>query len=567
MKNFSIKKYSIIAGAILIVTIILLVIFSGDSIKVSAIPFGLPAKTKIPIGEKAKFPQAPVAAEIDLQRANDLRMAGAFAAAQDYYETILLKYPNLPVALFGAAYSIIAQDSISAEKIAKAKNLIESLAQQMPGSVWVKLLLTFSREHEGNLIYALDMASELASASPAFSEARLRYAELLLKTEQPSNAANEARAAISISGGLDARAYANLAFALHKMGNIEECSELVNYALPRFPSQTGLLLLHGYLNEYSRNFDVALSDYKKILVLKPNDANASNAIATLGEKIPPQMDAATTYKGGISLKDYAKEAAKTILPLIDEYPENLPLREAMGKIYLKARLMKEARAQFSEIYSQDFEYPNIKKLLEEASEEQYRPISLAPTLYGKALTDSLAKTFDALRKSEKLDNDYLGHYLVHYGATLKEFFSKYSITKFKKMDDKTFVERYNLESFIYENTIFFDSRKTFYAVRSVITNTEAPGSYSYIQDLFGHFLKKEIEVLGEGVSVENRECYGDKWNGAIWTSRDNLEILMHNNGKPRTVYILRLHAKRFPDTGNLCSYVSMALDKSRALKL
>jgi len=557
------KKYLIIAIAVLIVTTILIVVFSGGSIKVSAIPFGLPAKTKIPIGEEAKFPKAPAAAEIDLQRANDLRMAGAFESAQDYYETILLKYPNLPIALFGAAYSIIAQDSISSEKIAKAKNLIESLAQQMPGSVWVKLLLTFSREHEGNLIYALDMASELAYASPAFSEARLRYAELLLKIEQPAKAANEAKAAISISGGLDARAYANLALALHKMGNIEECTELVNYALPRFPSQTGLLLLHGYLNEYSRNFDVALSDYKKILVLKPNDINALNAIATLGEKIPPQIEVATTYQVGISLKDHAKEAAKTILPLINEYPENLPLREAMGRIYLKARLMREARAQFSEIYAQDFEYPNIKRLLEEASEEQYKPISLAPTLYGKALTDSLAKTFDALRKSEKLDNDYLGHYLVHYGSTLKEFFSKYSITKFKKIDDKTFVEKYNVESFMYENAVFFDSKKTFYAVRSTITDTDV----NYIQDIFGHFLKKETEILGEGVSVENRECYGNKWDGAIWTSRDNLEILMHNSGKPRTVYILRLHAKRFPDTGNLCTYVSMALDKSKALRL
>ena len=560
------KKYLIIAIAILVVTVILLVAFSGGSIKVSAVPFGLPAKTKISIGEKAKFSQIPAAAEIDLQRANDLRMAGAYVAAQDYYETILLKYPNLPVALFGAAYSIIAQDSISAEKIAKAKSLIESLAKQMPGSVWVKLLLTFSREHEGNLIYALDLASELAYDSPAFSEARLRYSELLLKTEQPSRAASEARAAISISKGLDARAYANLALALHKMGNIEECSELVSYALPRFPSQTGLLLLHGYLNEYSRNFEVALSDYRKILVLKSGDINAMNAIATLGEKIPPQADVSSTYQVGVSLKDQAREAAKVILPLIDEYPENLPLREALGKIYLKARLMKEARAQFSEIYSQDFEYPNIKRLIEESSEEQYRYVSLSPTLYGKALTDSFAKTFASLRKNEKFDNDYLGHYLVHYGSTLKEFFSKYSITRFKKIDDRTFVERYNIESFIYENTVFFVSKKTFSAVRSVITDTVEFGSFNYIQDIFGHFLKKETETLGEGANVESRECYGDKWNGAIWTSRDNLEILMQSNQKPRIIFILRLHAKRFSDTGNLCTYVGMVLDRSRVLR-
>jgi hypothetical protein len=559
------KKYLIIAGAILIVTAILLIVFSSGSIKVSAIPFGLPAKTKISVGEKAKFPQAPAAAEIDLQRANDLRMAGALAAAQDYYETILLKYPNLPIALFGAAYSIIAQDSISTEKITKTKSLIENLAQQMPGSVWVRLLLTFSRELEVNLNYALDMAAELAYDSPAFSEARLRYAQLLLKTEQPSKAANEARAAISISAGLDARAYAILAFALHKMGNIEECSELVNYALPRFPSQTGLLLLHGYLNEYFRNFDVALSDYKKILVLKPGDANAINAIATLGEKIPPKAEA-TISQGGMSLKDQAREAAKIILPLIEEYPENLPLREALGKIYLKARLMREAHAQFSEIYAQDFEYPNIKKLLTESSEEQYKPISLPPTLYGKALTDSLAKTFATLRKNEKLDYDYLGHYLVHYGSTLKEFFSKYSITRFKKADDRTFIERYNIESFIYENAILFDSKKTFYAVRSVITDTAEAGSFNYIQDLFGHFLKKENEILGEGASVESRECYGEKWDGAVWTSRDNLEILMHGTRRPRTIFIMRLHAKRFPDTGYLCSYVAMALDRSRVLR-
>ena len=559
------KTYIIIAIAIFMVTTTWFVV-SRNSIKVAAIPFGLPAKTKISIGEKTKFPKSPASAETDLQRANDLRIAGAFAAAQDYYETILLKYPNLPVALFGAAYSIIAQDSVSAEKIAKTKNLIENLAQQMPGSVWVKLLLTFSREHEGNLNYALDMAAELASMSPAFSEARLRYAELLLKSEQPSKAANEARAAISISAGLDARAYANLAFALHRMGNIDECYELVKYALPRFPSQTKLLLLHGYLSEYSKDFDNALNDYRKILVLKPGDVSALNAIATLGEKIPPQTDGTVVYSSGMSLKEQAKETAKIILPLIEEYPENLPLREALGKIYLKARLMQEARAQFSEIYAQDFEYPNIKKLLDEASEEQYKFISMSPAQHSKALTDSLAKTFDALRKSEKLDYDELGRYLVHYGSTLKDFFSKYSITRFKKINNKTFFEKYNIEPFTYENTIFFNSRKMFYASRSVITDTSDADSYNYIQDLFGYFLKKETGTLGEGVAAESAECIGDKWNGAIWASRDNFEVLMHTDKRPRTVFIMRLNAKIFPDTGNLCFYVNMALDKSKILK-
>jgi tetratricopeptide (TPR) repeat protein len=562
------KKYSKIlriAAIVIVLIIALFFIFFGNSVSVSTVPFGLPAGTKIPIGEEAKFPSVPASAESDLRRANDLRMAGAYLAAQDNYEIILLKYPNLPVALFGAAYSMIAGDSLSAEKVAKAKSLIENLALQMPGSVWVQLLLTFSREYEGNLNHALDMATELAAKSPAFSEARLRYANLLLKTEQPNKAANEARAAISISAGSDVRAYVILAFALHKMGNLEECSELVNYALPRFPSQTELLLLHGYLSEYSKDFTKAQNDYKKILALKPGDANAINAIVTLGEKVPPIGGIAITSAGGISLKDQAKEAAKIILPLIEEYPENLPLREALGKIYFNARLMREARVQFSEIYAQDFEYPGIRKLLEESSEEQQARFTAPPPglQHNKNLADSLAKTFAELRKSKNLNHDELGRYLVHYGATFKEFFSEYSISRFDKLDEKTFSEKYKIGSISYYNTIFFDLKKNFYAMLSIATDSSNASSHNYIHDLFGHFLKNETGVLGQGAVAGAAECYGDKWNGVIWTSRDNIEVLMQSSQKTRSVFILRLHSKRFPEMGNLCSYVTMALGKSR----
>jgi len=503
----------------------------------------------------------PAGAETDLRQANDLRMAGALLAAQNNYETILLKYPNLPAALFGAAYSIVADDTVSAERISKAKNLIESLAQQMPGSVWVQLLLIFIKEHEGNLNYALDMAAKLAVRSPAFSEARLKYADLLLKTEQASKAADEARAAISISAGADARAYVSLAIALHSMGKTEECSELVNYALPRFPSQINLLLLHGYLSEYSRDFDNAQSAYKKILALKPGDANATTAMNTLGEKRMPETGVATT----ISLKDQAKEAAKVIIPLIEEYPENLPLREALGRIYLKSRMLKEARTQFSEIYAQDFEYPNIRKLLDESSEEQQKIFAPPPLpLNSKKLADSLAKTFAALRESEKSEYDESGRYLVHYGATLKEFFTKYSVTRFNKLDERTYYERYNIESSTYDNTVFFDWNNQFYGTRSIITASDDVNALDYSSDFFGHFLRKESGILGEGSAIGLTECNSDRWSGIVWVSRDNFEILMQNSRDMRKVFILRLHAKRFPDTGNLCSYVNMATGKTRA---
>jgi tetratricopeptide (TPR) repeat protein len=564
------NKYLIIIPALLFAIIVAVFISSSRSITVSAVPFGLPAGTSIPIGVEAKFPSAYyTSAEPDLRRANDLRMAGALRAAQDNYETILLKYPNLPAALFGAAYSMLAEDFVSAENIAKAKGIIENLALQMPGSVWVQLLLTFSKEHEGNLSLALDMATSLATLSPAFSEARLRYADLLLKAGYLERAAMEARTAISISAGSEAKAYVTLAFALHKMGNLDECTELVNYALPRFPSQTDLLLLQGYLSEYSRDFGKAQENYRKILALKPGDVNALNAMATLGEKTPPSSGTITTAWGGISLQDQAREAAKIILPLIEEYPENLPLREALGKIYLKARLMKEARAQFSEIHAQDFDYPNIRKLIDEASEEHPKFISPAtstPLLNSKALADSLARTFailSTLNEVEVHDNDELGRYFIYYGATFKEFFDKYSVTRFNKLDENTFSENYAIGSLIYDNTIYFDSKKSYYATRSIIIDTMSHSSDDYIQDLFMHFLKKESRILGKGSVPETKQCNGEKWEGIIWASRDNLEVLMYNPKTTRKIFIVRLHATRFPDTGNLCHYVNIAMGKSR----
>jgi tetratricopeptide (TPR) repeat protein len=347
------------------------------------------------------------------------------------------------------------------------------------------------------------------------------------------------------------------------MGSLDECFELVNYALPRFPSQTDLLLLQGYLSEYSRDFEKAHNNYRKILALKPGDVNAMNALATLGEKTPPQPGTTTIATGSISLQDQAREAAKIILPLIEEYPENLPLREALGKIYLKARLMREARAQFSEIHAQDFDYPNIRKLIEEASEEQPKFIPQAPPQNSKALADSLAKTFAALKGTETFENDELGRYFIYYDATFKEFFSKYSVTRYKKLDERTFSETYAIGSFIYDNTIFFDAKNKFYGTLTVISDTLSPESSGYIQDLFMHFLKKESRILGGGSVPEAAECQGSRWEGIVWASRDNLEILMYNPKTSRKVYIVRLNATRFPDTGKLCNYVNIATGKAR----
>jgi hypothetical protein len=281
-------------------------------------------------------------------------------------------------------------------------------------------------------------------------------------------------------------------------------------------------------------------------------------MASLGEKVPPTPGGGASTGTVISLKDMTKEVAKIMLPLIQEYPENLPLREALGRVYLKARLMKEAKAQFSEIYAQDFEYPNIRRLLLEASEELAVPVipKNAALRNDKNLEDSLVKTFAELRKNASSEEyDDLGRYLIHYGVTFKDFFSKYSINRFERIDENTFSEKFNIASFKYYSTVYFDVEKKFYATRTIVEDTSNVNSLYYISDLFGHFFKKETGLLGEGVAVESVACDGDKWSGIIWTSRDNFELLIQNAKEARKIYMLRLSSKRFTDTGNLCSYV------------
>src|SRR5690554_8180201 len=65
-------------------------------------------------------------------------------------------------------------------------------------------------------------------------------------------------------------------------------------------------------------------------------------------------------------QDKAQVAYEILEPLVSTYPENLPLREALGLAYLKGRLFEKAKQQFQEIAHHDPEYPDIQLRIQES---------------------------------------------------------------------------------------------------------------------------------------------------------------------------------------------------------
>jgi tetratricopeptide (TPR) repeat protein len=180
----------------------------------------------------------------------------------------------------------------------------------------------------------------------------------------------EARTVISLSAGNEPRGYDMLARLFHDQGNLDSCTSLLDYGLTQYPMDAELMLLRGYLWEYQGRFDEAEKIYQRILAFRPDFENAALALSTIGEKTAPGVGGAK-----ISPMDRSQLAWEILEPLVEKYPENLPLKEALGRAYLKGRQFDRARSQFQEIQKIDPEYPDIQQRIQESNITRPAPIT------------------------------------------------------------------------------------------------------------------------------------------------------------------------------------------------
>ena len=530
---------------------------------VDEVPFGLEAGTSILNGDapnfKADIERLPVQAQAELRRAAELSRSGATKAAYEIYDALVLLYPNVDAAVWGEVNTLFNMDSVSATMRDRADILIGRLMNRFPNTGISFYLDSRKALLAGNLNVATELAKMACSRSPAIYELRLWYAELLLKNSNMKDATTECQAAISLSSGDSQRAYELLAKVYHDAGILDSASNVVDYALTQFPLSSELLLLRGYLAEYSGKFEAAEKTYQRIIAFHPDYEKARRAIATLGEKVPPGKDG---YVG--SARDRAQVACDILVPLAERYPENLPLREALGLAHLKNHSFDLARREFNYILKNDPDYPDIKIRLNEV--EQARKMAIEE--YNNGLTANLNRAVDSLRESmlPEKKHDFstkLGHYLVRYGASSQEFFKKYSLANFTQVKRFVWQESFYESPYKHTYTVVFDDSNRFKEVHVVVyDSSETSNHLGVAPEIFSRLLKQNSRISGISNNTGETDCgNGVVMDAAVWETRDNFEILARIVGKPAEVRMVRLDRSAMPSTGmKLCDYLPLLME-------
>lgn len=528
------------------------------TIEAPTIPFGLPPGSDLAVGgDKNLIPKdlAP-SVQQELQRANDFLKAGNWKAAGEVFDALALANPDLPAAISGKVRSMLSSGApLNSQDAATIELLLNQLDRKLPGTGESLTLRGMLAQRQDQNTVAMEFLEQAIRKAPGLPEPRLLLGSVLLAGGQPLGAETQARTGISLTDGNDARFYGLLAQSFHDEGQLDSSGEVVEYAITRFPNSNELILIEGRLLEYKGAFDAAEKDYRKILAQDPSNAAAAEALRTLGEKAPPGQKVG---KGMVTPRERADLAIRILEPLVATYQENMPLRYALGQAYLKARLFDLAKTQFEAVEQNDPEYPEIQLRIQEASavdrEEPQREVVMAATLQ---------HSIEALREKKSIERssaERLGHYLVRWGASPKEFFSKYPETLFTKKSELVWQETQLENPLRITSTIIFRKDRGLSEIHvSVRDTTYQAGRRGIIYDLYGRLLAQNSRISGIGTSTGDTQCDSIGFQGAVWETKDNFEFMMQQVSEKNIVRLLRLDKAQFETMPRLCGHLDRIL--------
>ncbi len=533
-------------------------IYGPSKISVGGIPYGLPAGSTVIRGDtpdmKAELAEMPVQIQTELRRAQELFRNGAFPSAYSVFDGVVSLYPDLTPAIWGAVNTLFEMDSLTDVQNDRLTLLTAKLQGKYPNTGLSAYLESRNFFKAGNQSAAFELARSASEKAPALFETRLWYGELLMRESRNIQAAGELKTVVSLSNGESPKAYELLAELYHQAGQLDSCSAVVEYALSQYPVDAHLLLLQGYMSEYGGHFDAAEKIYQRILAFRPEFTAASEALSTLGEKSPPGPGSGVA----LSPQDKAQVAYDILEPMVARYPENLQLKEALGRAYLKGRSFDQARVLFQEIQRVNPEYPDIKLRIQEASVTKPAPVS-----GNDGLAANLNRAVDSLRESSKPSSTHdfstmLGHYLVRYGATPKEFFKKYSMSNFRPVANNVWQESFYEAPYRHTYTVVFDSLNHFRQVHVVVFDSSSNSNHlGMAPEVFTRLLKQNSRISGIGNSSGETDC-GDGLilDAAVWETQDNFELMAREVGKPAEVRMIRFDKSTMPQGLRLCDYAA-----------
>ncbi len=534
--------------------------FGPHSVIVGQVPFGLPGGEKMAAGDmpdtSAGLSVVPYSTQQELHRAGELEKNGEFESAAEIFEAVALQYPDAFLAKWGVVNSLLSQDSLQPIWQSQLQTMVGALKREFAETSVAFYVDARLAEKANSLGTALELSKIAAEKAPAFADARMLYADLLYKADRLTESKKEVQTAISLYGGNEPKAYVRLSWIFHDEGLLDSCELVIEHALSKFPANPDLLCLNGYLQEYKGRFDAAENIYRRVLAIRPGYAPANEALLSLGEKSPPGIAAGGTR---LSPRDRIQVAYDILQPLVKQYPENLPLREALGRAYLKGRDFDRAKAQFLEIQSHDPDYPDIRLRIQEALSAPVRETKK------NLLAEDLNRAIDSMRTLPLTGHafeSFLGHYLVRYGATQKEFFSKYSAANFKKINRNAWQEIFFEAPYFHRYTALFDSLGHFYGVHVVVSdsNSVLNKAAANAPEIYTSMLQLNSRISGVGTETGETDCDGTVIVGATWETRDNFEMLARIVGKPQEIRMIRLDRSKIPEGARLCDYAKHLLN-------
>ena len=211
---------------------------------------------------------------------------------------------------------------------------------------------------------------------------------------------------------------------------------------------------------------------------------------------------------------------------------------------------------YQDIQKVDPEYPDIQQRIQEASVTRPAPISK-----GDGLTANLNRAVDSLRETIEpaTTHDFttmLGHYVVRYGATPREFFKKYSIGNFRPVANNVWQESFYIAPYMHTYTVIFDSLSHFREVHVVVyDSTSSSNHMGMAPEIYTRLLKQNSRISGIGNSTGETDCGdGIVLDAAVWETQDNFEMLARVVGKPAEVRMVRFDKSVLPPGLNLCDY-------------
>lgn len=526
--------------------------FSPQYLVVDPIPFGLPPGTQIPMQEKDAGEEAlqklPPTTQQELKRAMELWKAGSYQTAGPVFAAVAIQFPRLAVAYLGQGLSILAHDSLHDQMLADVNTVISILERIHPESAELLTLRGRLAQVNQQETIALNLLEQAVEKKPTLLESRFILGELQAQNHLTHAAINQARTGISLSLGNDPRFYRLLAGIWHNQGTMDSCNQVVEYATTRFPNDQDLLILRGYLQEYRGHFDQAEQTYRKVMALNPDNQKAHLALQTLGEKSPPGLNRS---EGMITPKDQAQIAIGILEPLVQQYPQNMPLRDALGQAYLKGRLFDLAKIQFEAIEEQDPEYPEIHQRIQEASATIQNPIT------EMELTEELHRNMKELRDrtaKERAFSEKLGHYLIRWGASPEDFFRKYPQKQFKKISSGVWQEEFTEPPLHHRYTVVFRPEHGLSAVYVHLQDTsKIAGRSNVMYNLFGQLLGQNNRISGIGMQIGDTECEEGTFQGAVWETPDNFEMMIQMRDIRNQVRMLRLDRKQYETMPRICA--------------